>query len=110
MLLFQICIPFALEHFKLRKKIKYLLRYWFTAVGWALNLTEFLLPPPEDNNGQEHGNGQPVRHDRQQEQIGGQDRALIGLVAHDDLNSNRHLRVNAISAEEFDSDDQSDSE
>ena len=110
MLLFQICIPFALEHFKLRKKIKSLLRYWFTAVGWALNLTEFLLPPPEDNSGQEHGNGQPLRQDRQQAQIGGQDRAFGGIVAHDDLNSNRHLPANATSAEEFDGDEQSDSE
>lgn len=109
MLLFQICIPFALEHFKLRKKIKSLLRYWFTAVGWALNLTEFLLPPPEDNSGQEHGNGQPARQDRQQPHIGGQDRALIGLGAHDDLN-NRNLPSNATSAEEFDGDEQSDSE
>ncbi|KAL8097138.1 hypothetical protein AgCh_030293 [Apium graveolens] len=110
MLLFQICIPFALEHFKLRKKIKSLLRYWFTAVGWALNLTEFLLPPPEDNSGQEHGNGQPVRQDRQQAHIGVQDRALIGLGAHDDLNSNRNLHANGTSVDEFDGDEQSDSD
>ncbi|KAL2477275.1 putative E3 ubiquitin ligase SUD1 [Forsythia ovata] len=31
MLLFQICIPFAIEHFKLRTTIKSLLRYWFIA-------------------------------------------------------------------------------
>lgn len=47
MLLFQICIPFALEHFKLRATIKSLLRYWFTVVGWALGLTDFLLPRPD---------------------------------------------------------------
>lgn len=56
MLLFQICIPFALQHFKLRTTIKTLLKYWFTAVGWALGLTEFLLPRPDDNGGHENGN------------------------------------------------------
>ena len=61
MLLFQICIPFAIEHFKLRTTIKTLLHYWFTAVGWALGLTDFLLPRPDDNGGQENANGEPVR-------------------------------------------------
>lgn len=109
MLLFQICIPFAIEHFKLRTTIKSLLRYWLTAVGWALCLTDFLLPTPVDNGGQENGNGEPVRQDRQPAQLGGQDRAL-GLVVHDDLNSNRHAATNAILAEEYDGDEQSDPE
>lgn len=109
MLLFQICIPFAIEHFKLRITIKSLLRYWLTAVGWALGLTDFLLPTPEDNGGQENGNGEPVRQDRQLAQLGGQDRAL-GLVVHDDLNSNRHTATNANLAEEYDGDEQSDPE
>ncbi|XP_022896121.1 probable E3 ubiquitin ligase SUD1 isoform X2 [Olea europaea var. sylvestris] len=61
MLLFQICIPFAIEHFKLRSTIKSLLRYWFIAVGWALGLTDFLLPKPEDNGGQENANRNPGR-------------------------------------------------
>ncbi|KAK9060353.1 hypothetical protein SSX86_021057 [Deinandra increscens subsp. villosa] len=56
MLLFQICIPFAVEHFKLRATIKSLLHYWFAAVGWALGLTDFLLPRPEDNVEQENRN------------------------------------------------------
>ncbi|GER56608.1 RING/U-box superfamily protein [Striga asiatica] len=68
MLLFQICIPFAVEHFKLRHTLKSLLRYWFTAVGWALGLTEFLLPRPDDNGGNDNGNGDMGRHDRGQAQ------------------------------------------
>ncbi|KAL6964026.1 putative E3 ubiquitin ligase sud1 [Sarracenia purpurea var. burkii] len=99
MLLFQICIPFAIEHFKLRTTIKSLLRYWFTGVGWALGLIDFLLPRPEDSGGQENGNGEPARQDRLHVQLGAQDRAL---VAPDDLNANL--------AENFDGDEQSDSE
>uniref|UniRef100_A0A5B6Z9F5 RING-type E3 ubiquitin transferase n=1 Tax=Davidia involucrata TaxID=16924 RepID=A0A5B6Z9F5_DAVIN len=110
MLLFQICIPFAIEHFKLRTTIKSLLRYWFTIVGWALGLTDFLLPRPEDNGGQENGNGEPVRQDRQNVQLGGQDRALVGLVAHDDLNRGRHASGNTDLVEEYDGDEQSDSD
>jgi len=63
-LLFQICIPFAIEHFKLRATIKSLLRYWFTAIGWALGLTDFLLPRPEDTVGQDNGNGDARRQVR----------------------------------------------
>ncbi|KAI3708014.1 hypothetical protein L2E82_37008 [Cichorium intybus] len=92
MLLFQICIPFAIEHFKLRATIKSLLRYWFTAVGWALGLTDFLLPSPEDEGGQENGNGQQ----------GGQDRAVVGYLAPQDLNQNP--------TEEANSDEESESE
>lgn len=109
MLLFQICIPFAIEHFKLRTTIKSLLRYWFTAVGWALGLTDFLLPRPEDSGAQDNGNGEPVRQDRLHAQLGGQDRAL-GLVAHDDLNRARHVAPNADLSEEYDGDEQSESE
>ena len=58
MLLFQICIPFAIEHFKLRTTIQSFHHYWFTAVGWALGLTNFLLPRPDDNGGQENANGE----------------------------------------------------
>nr|GMD29367.1 probable E3 ubiquitin ligase SUD1 isoform X2 [Ipomoea batatas] len=64
MLLFQICIPFAIEHIKLLTTIKCLLRYWFTVVGWSLGLIEFLLPRPEDNSGQENGNGDQGRQNR----------------------------------------------
>ncbi|XP_052193449.1 probable E3 ubiquitin ligase SUD1 isoform X2 [Diospyros lotus] len=110
MLLFQICIPFAIEHFKLRTTIKSLLRYWFTAVGWALGLTDFLLPGPEDNSGQENGNAEPARQDRLHVQLGGQDRAVGRLVAADDLNRGRHATADNVVAEEYDGDEQSDSE
>lgn len=110
MLLFQICIPFAIEHFKLRATIKSLLRYWFTGVGWALGLTDFLLPRPEDNGGQENGIVDPVRQDRLHAQHGGHDRALVGYVGPDDLNRVRHAAANANIADEYDGDEQSDSD
>ncbi|KAK9286304.1 hypothetical protein L1049_014694 [Liquidambar formosana] len=114
MLLFQICIPFAIEHFKLRTTIKSLLRYWFSAVGWALGLTEFLLPRPEDNGGQENGNGEPGRQDRLQAiQVGGvvqQDQALAVVAAADDSNRGIHASQNSNVAEEYDGDEQSDSD
>lgn len=117
MLLFQICIPFAIEHFKLRTTIKSLLRYWFTAVGWALGLTDFLLPRPEDNGGQENGNID-IRHDRNIEirrdglQVIplGPDRALIGMPAVDDINRGALVSGNSNVSEEYDGDEQSDSE
>ncbi|CAI9769956.1 unnamed protein product [Fraxinus pennsylvanica] len=65
MLLFQICVPFAIEHFQLRTTIKSLLRYWFIAVGWALGLTDILLPKPEDNRGLGDRYGVPGRQDRE---------------------------------------------
>ncbi|CAM8994149.1 unnamed protein product [Rhodiola kirilowii] len=70
MLLFQICIPFAVRHFQLRTAVKSLLHYWFTAVGWALGLKDFLLPRADDNGAQENRNVEPRRHNRfpQQEQ------------------------------------------
>ncbi|KAJ4716284.1 E3 ubiquitin-protein ligase MARCH6 [Melia azedarach] len=117
MLLFQICIPFAIEHFKLRTTIKSLLRYWFTAVGWALGLTEFLLPRPDDNGGQENGNID-IRHDRNIEirQGGiqviplGPDRALVGMPMVDDLNRGTVASQNSDVSEDYDGDVQSDSE
>uniref|UniRef100_A0A6M2ELR4 RING-type E3 ubiquitin transferase n=1 Tax=Populus davidiana TaxID=266767 RepID=A0A6M2ELR4_9ROSI len=109
MLLFQICIPFAIEHFKLRTTIKSLLRYWFTAVGWALGLTDFLLPGAEDNGGQDNGNVEQGRQDRlQAAQQGGQDRALVALAAADD--QNRSTLAAGTSAEEDEIDEQSDSD
>ncbi|KDP25006.1 hypothetical protein JCGZ_23989 [Jatropha curcas] len=111
MLLFQICIPFAIEHFKLRTTIKSLLRYWFTAVGWALGLTDFLLPRPENNGGQDNGNPEPGRQDRLPAvQLGGQDRALVALVADDDQNRGLLAAGSSNAAEEDDSDEQSDSD
>lgn len=109
MLLFQICIPFIIEHFRLRTTIKSLLRCWFTGVGWALGLTDFLLPRPEDNAGQENGNGEPGRQNRAQVlQVGGPDRAMAALPAANDLNRNL-LRANT-SDEYEDDEEQSDSE
>lgn len=106
MLLFQICIPFAIEHFKLRTTIKSLLRYWFTAVGWALGLTDFLLPRPDDNGNQENGNGERGRQERLQiVQAGVHDQGMVPF-AGDDLN-----RVtNADAGEDYDSDEQPDSD
>ncbi|CAH1420343.1 unnamed protein product [Lactuca virosa] len=89
MLLFQICIPFAVEHFKLRATIKSILHYWFTAVGWALGLTDYLLPEPEGTEGQ---NGNDL--------VYAENRAIVGLHPQD---------VNRV-VEEDDGDEQSDSE
>ncbi|XP_076928553.1 putative E3 ubiquitin ligase SUD1 [Bidens hawaiensis] len=98
MLLFQIFIPFAIEHFKLKSTIKSVLRYWFTAAGWALGLTDFLLPNPEDDNGQQNG------------QAGGQDRPVVGYLAPEDVNRARLAATDANIAEEAAGDERSDSE
>ena len=106
MLLFQICIPFAIEHFKLRTTVKSLLRYWFTAVGWALGLTDFLLPRPDDNGNQENGNGERGRQERLQiVQAGVHDQGMVPF-AGDDLNR----LTNADAGDDYDSDEQSDSD
>ncbi|XP_057466326.1 probable E3 ubiquitin ligase SUD1 isoform X2 [Actinidia eriantha] len=110
MLVFQICVPFAIQHFKSRTTIKSLLCYWFTGVGWALGLIDFLLPKPEDSGAQENGNGEPARQDRLHAPLGGQDQALGGIVAPDDLNRGRHALMNTNLTEDFDGDEQSDSE
>jgi E3 ubiquitin-protein ligase MARCH6 len=60
MLLFHICIPFAIEHFRPKATIKTVLLYWFTWVGWALGLSDFLLPPVEEANDQ--GGGEVAVH------------------------------------------------
>ncbi|XP_010531564.1 PREDICTED: probable E3 ubiquitin ligase SUD1 [Tarenaya hassleriana] len=108
MLLFQICIPFAIEHFKLRTTIKSLLHYWFSSVGWALGLTDFLLPRPEDNNGQDNVNVEPGRQNRPQAlQVGVPDRAMVALPAAEDPNR-RLIRAagNSNVAEEYEVDDE----
>ncbi|GMI83674.1 SUPPRESSOR OF DRY2 DEFECTS 1, ECERIFERUM 9 [Hibiscus trionum] len=111
MLLFQICIPFAMEHFKLRTTIKSLLRYWFTAVGWALGLTEFLLPRPEENGGQENANVEQGQQDRPQVvQLGGQEQAMVAFAAADDPNRGLLASGNSNVVEEFDGDERTDSE
>ncbi|KAG8368410.1 hypothetical protein BUALT_Bualt15G0042600 [Buddleja alternifolia] len=104
MLLFQICIPFAIEHFKLRHTLKSVLRYWFTGVGWALGLTDFLLPKPEDNGGHENGNGDPGRQDRGHAQAGEQERPL----AIEDANRLRNVVANVNPEDELDNDEPAD--
>lgn len=42
-LLLTICTPFIIEHFSIQTTVVSLLRCWFTCVGWALGLTDFLL-------------------------------------------------------------------
>ncbi|XP_057494631.1 probable E3 ubiquitin ligase SUD1 isoform X2 [Actinidia eriantha] len=110
MLVFQICIPFAIQHFKFRTTIKSLLHYWFTGVGWALGLIDFLLPKPEDSGAQENGNGEPVRQDRLHAPLGGQDQAIGGIVVPDELNRGSNALVITNLSEDFDGDEQSDSE
>ncbi|XP_077253068.1 RING/U-box superfamily protein [Tasmannia lanceolata] len=114
MLLFQICIPFAIEHFKPRATIKAIFRQWFTVVGWALGLTDFLLPRPEDNGGQENGNVGLARQDRfrniRRGGVGQQDRALIALAAADDSDRRVNTAGNMDGADESDGDDQADAE
>ncbi|KAD2394342.1 hypothetical protein E3N88_41319 [Mikania micrantha] len=100
MLLFQICIPFAVEHFKLRATIKSLLYYWFSSVGWALGLTDFLLPRPEENVEHENRNQDQVRQDRLHARPGEQNQAMDGILAHRDMNTMMHA--------EADGDEQSD--
>ncbi|TXG54259.1 hypothetical protein EZV62_019515 [Acer yangbiense] len=108
-LLFQICIPFAIELFKLRTSIKSLLRYWFTAVGWALGLTDFLLPRPDENGSQENGNGDAGQQDRLHVlQLG----VLYGsVVAVLEADLNRVLASeNSNVSEDYNGDEQSGSE
>ncbi|KAG2245045.1 hypothetical protein Bca52824_093108 [Brassica carinata] len=64
-----------------------LLRYWFTCVGWALGLTDSLLPKPDENAAPEHGNGEPGRQNRAQVlHVDGPDMAMGALPAADDPN------------------------
>ncbi|CAK9266883.1 unnamed protein product [Sphagnum jensenii] len=63
MLLFHICIPFAVEHFRPRATIKTVLSHWFSTAGWVLGLSEFLLPGPLPN----------VDNNEQQRRVGVQD-------------------------------------
>ena len=55
MLLFHICIPFAIEHFRPKATLKTVLFHWFSVMGWALGLLDFLLPPREEANDQGRG-------------------------------------------------------
>lgn len=112
-LLFQICIPFAIEHFKPRATIKSLLHHWFAAVGWALGLTDFLLPKPEENGGQENWNGRAERRDRGhagREMVAPQvEQRMVQHVAAEDNGRGNANEANDVT-EESDADDQGDSE
>ncbi|KAK1269194.1 hypothetical protein QJS04_geneDACA006384 [Acorus gramineus] len=112
-LLFQIWLPFAIEHFKPRATIKAILRQWFQAVGWALGLTEFLLPRLDDNGGQENGNVQVGRQARLLEvhQVGPvrQDLGLVAFVAAGGPDR-RNNSVDNMDAEESDADEEVDSD
>ncbi|KAI0488637.1 hypothetical protein KFK09_028476 [Dendrobium nobile] len=112
-LLFQICIPFAIEHFRPRATIKALLRRWFTAVGWALGLTDFLLPRPEENGRQENGNVEVLRRERlhdAHQALGPHRQPLAHLIAAEDHDRRGHAIVHTDVDEESDADDQADSE
>ncbi|VAI81210.1 unnamed protein product [Triticum turgidum subsp. durum] len=113
-LLFQICIPFAIEHFKPRATIKALLHHWFAVIGWALGLTDFLLPKPEENAaGQENWNGRAERRDRVHggmEMVAPQlEQRMIQHAAIDNDGRGNANEANDV-AEESDVDDQGDSE
>lgn len=111
-LLFQICIPFAIEHFRPRATIKALLRRWFTAVGWALGLTDFLLPRSEENGRPENGNVEIMRdrlHDARQA-LGQHRQPLAQPIAVEDHDRRGHAIVPNDVDEESDVDDQVDSE
>lgn len=55
MLLFHICIPFAIEHFRPKATIKTILFHWFSVMGWVLGLSDFLLP--REGVGDNHARG-----------------------------------------------------
>lgn len=96
----------------MRTTIKSLLRYWFTAVGWALGLTDFLLPKPEDTVGQDNGNGEAGRQDRLHGvQLGGaqQDQAQLAML-RDAQDNDAHGSENSDVMEDYDGEEQSDSE
>eukprot|EP01018_Ginkgo_biloba_P024620 Gb_37944 [translate_table: standard] len=106
MLLFHICIPFAIEHFRPRATLKTVLFHWFSVVGWMLGLSDFLLPNPEDRNGQANGNAEPGRQVRLQDVHHGgvqeQNQHRLALPAvHENDN---------MASDETDGDDQADSE
>ncbi|XP_011625609.1 probable E3 ubiquitin ligase SUD1 isoform X2 [Amborella trichopoda] len=111
MLLFQIAMPFAIQHFRLRATIKAVLYRWFVVAGWALGLTDFLLARPGDNSGRENGNAEQGRqerlHDARRGGVEQQEWVVIEHPANGDAN---RAAGNMDAAAESDVDDQSDSE
>jgi E3 ubiquitin-protein ligase MARCH6 len=86
MLLFHICIPFAVEHFRPRATIKTVLFHWFSTVGWALGLSDFLLPGAEEANGVVANNNEERGQERGNN-VFDENQARPGLV---DAGGNRH--------------------
>eukprot|EP00249_Psilotum_nudum_P023520 c28905_g1_i2 orf=77-3538(+) len=111
MLLFHICIPFAIEHFRPRATIKVVLFHWFSMVGWALGLTKFLLPGPEDRN--EQGRGPAGVQERQQGRAQDQNQVRL-LPPAPAVEGEPQVAGNASTAsttvEEVDFDEQTDSD
>jgi E3 ubiquitin-protein ligase MARCH6 len=100
-----------MEHFKPRATIKALLHHWFAAVGWALGLTDFLLPKSEEIGEQGNWNGRAERRDMVhggRELVAPQvEQRMIQHVAAED--NGRGNEANVV-AEESDVEDQGDSE
>uniref|UniRef100_A0A7I4FVD2 RING-type E3 ubiquitin transferase n=1 Tax=Physcomitrium patens TaxID=3218 RepID=A0A7I4FVD2_PHYPA len=105
MLLFHICIPFAVEHFRPRATVKTVLFHWFSTVGWALGLSEFLLPEAEQANGV-GGNNNEERG------VGGEERdhnfdGNHPRGGHGDVAGSRHqLETSSVDVEYEDSDNE----
>eukprot|EP00897_Mesotaenium_endlicherianum_P009194 jgi/Mesen1/8302/ME000451S07505 len=59
MLLFHVCVPFTIEHFRPRSTLKRVLRLWVSSVGTALGLAEYLLPPPDGTHAAANDRGLP---------------------------------------------------
>lgn len=49
MLLSQVFFSMCIELYELKHILQSIIQYWLTAIGWALGLSNFLLPKPEDN-------------------------------------------------------------
>lgn len=80
-------------------------------VGWALGLTDFLLPRPDDNSVQENANAEPGMQDRLQAvPPAGQDPPVVALPGADDSNEDRLVSEDSNVSEVYDGDEESDSE
>lgn len=110
-LLFSICIPFAIEHFRPRATFKTILFHWFSAVGWMLGLSEFLLPNPDDRDGQANANGnqgQQLRlQDVQHRVAQGQNQHRLALPAAGNVERAVH---EGMASEENDGEDDEETE
>ena len=79
-------------------------------VGWALGLTDYLLPRTEENVGQENGNGEPgLQEELQVVRLGALEQALVAHAAANEPNQVVPASGN-LTNEEYDNEEQSDSE